>query len=69
MAFSIEAIYENGVPKSVQPLPLQEHEKVRITEEQADSPVHRAYGILGWAGTHAELEPLLAEIEELEDLP
>ncbi len=35
MTLTIEAIYENGVLKPLQPLPLQEHEKVRVTVEPA----------------------------------
>jgi len=69
MALTIEAVYENGVLKPTQPLPLKEHEKVRITVEQGDSPTLRAYGIMGWTGTHEELEQILAEAEEFEDLP
>jgi predicted DNA-binding antitoxin AbrB/MazE fold protein len=33
MAITVEAIYENGVLKPAEPLPLQEQEKVRITVE------------------------------------
>jgi hypothetical protein len=33
MALTIEAVYEDGVLKPAQPLPLKEHEKVRITVE------------------------------------
>jgi predicted DNA-binding antitoxin AbrB/MazE fold protein len=69
MAITIEAVYENGVLKHLQPLPLQERETVRVTVEQGDSPLLRAYGIIGWTGTHEELEQILAEAEELEDLP
>ena len=31
MAFTVEAIYENGVLKPAEPLPLKEHEKVSVT--------------------------------------
>ena len=31
MPFTVEAIYENGVLKPVQPLPLKERQKVQIT--------------------------------------
>ena len=34
MTLTVEAIYENGVLKPLQPLPLKEHEKVRITVER-----------------------------------
>jgi predicted DNA-binding antitoxin AbrB/MazE fold protein len=33
MSLSVEAVYENGVLKPVQALPLKEHERVRITLE------------------------------------
>jgi predicted DNA-binding antitoxin AbrB/MazE fold protein len=69
MSITVEAIYENGVLKPTQPLPLAEHEKVRVTVEQGESPVLRAYGIIDWKGTHEELEQLLAEADEDEDLP
>ena len=35
MPLTVEAIYEDGVLKPAQPLPLKEHEKVRITVEAA----------------------------------
>ncbi len=35
MALTIEAVYENGVLKPMQPLPLKEHEKVTLTVETA----------------------------------
>ncbi|MFL5245170.1 MAG: antitoxin family protein [Gemmataceae bacterium] len=34
MAFTVEAVYENGVLKPAQPLPFKEHEKVSITVEE-----------------------------------
>jgi predicted DNA-binding antitoxin AbrB/MazE fold protein len=35
MTLTVEAIYENGVLRPLQPLPLQEHAKVRVTVEPA----------------------------------
>jgi predicted DNA-binding antitoxin AbrB/MazE fold protein len=69
MGLTIEAVYENGVLKPAQPLPLKEHEKVRITVELGESALLQAYGILGWTGTHEELEQILAEAEEFVDRP
>ena len=69
MTLTVEAIYENGVLKPAQPLPLKEHQQVRVTIQPADSPLVRAYGIMGWTGTHEELEQILGEAEEFEDLP
>lgn len=39
MAITFEAIYENGVLKPAQPLPLGEHEKVRVTVDSACQPI------------------------------
>jgi predicted DNA-binding antitoxin AbrB/MazE fold protein len=39
MAITVEAIYENGVLKLSQPLPLKEHAKVRLTVEPAQPPI------------------------------
>jgi predicted DNA-binding antitoxin AbrB/MazE fold protein len=69
MPLTIEAVYENGVLKPTQPLPLKEHERVQVTVTSRPSSILEAYGILGWKGTHEELEQVLAEAEELEELP
>jgi len=50
MAIVVEAIYENGVLKPAQPLPLAEHEKVEITVNTALSRVEASFGLLGWKG-------------------
>jgi predicted DNA-binding antitoxin AbrB/MazE fold protein len=65
MALTIDAVYENGVLKPSQPLPLKEHEKVRITVEQGDSPLLRAYGIIGWTGDAETLERIALDPEFL----
>ena len=38
MTITVEATYENGTLKLVQPLPLRENEKVRVTVELEPSP-------------------------------
>lgn len=38
-AFTVEAVYENGVLKPAQPLPLNEHEKVCVTVEPVRPPI------------------------------
>jgi predicted DNA-binding antitoxin AbrB/MazE fold protein len=61
MAITVEAVYENGVLKPFQPLPFQEHEKVRVTLQpftpptapssaEAERAVRRSYGLIGWTG-------------------
>lgn len=70
MPFTIEAVYENGVLKPAQPLPLKEHEKVTITVQPGESPLVRAYGMLGWAGDAETLERIALDPEFLpEDAP
>jgi predicted DNA-binding antitoxin AbrB/MazE fold protein len=65
MSLSVEAVYENGVLKPVEPLPLKEHERVRITIQQGDTPLLRAYGIMGFKGTAEEAEYLALDPEFL----
>jgi predicted DNA-binding antitoxin AbrB/MazE fold protein len=50
MPITIEAIYENGVLEPSQPLPLEEHETVRISIEPRISWAQRTAGMLQWTG-------------------
>jgi predicted DNA-binding antitoxin AbrB/MazE fold protein len=50
MAIVVEATYENGVLRPAQPLPLGEHEKVRVTIEPEVSWADRTAGMLHWTG-------------------
>jgi predicted DNA-binding antitoxin AbrB/MazE fold protein len=61
----VEAIYENGTLKLSQALPLKEHEQVRVTIVPMTSWADATYGMIGWKGSHEELEQILAEAEEL----
>jgi predicted DNA-binding antitoxin AbrB/MazE fold protein len=56
MAITIEAIYEDGVLKPAQPLPLQEHEKVLITVKSAVSRVRQTAGLIGWTGSQEDAD-------------
>ena len=56
MAITVEAVYENGVLKPSQPLPWKEGERVRIAVSSLDSPILKAYGIMGFQGTAEEAE-------------
>ena len=64
MIFTVQATYENGVLKLIDPLPLKEHEKVRVTIEPEISWTARTAGILGWQGDVKRFSELLAEAEE-----
>ncbi len=70
MAITIEAVYENGVLKPSAPLPWKDGERVSVAVSSLDSPILKAYGIMGWKGTSEELDRLLAEIEfDEEEVP
>ncbi len=65
MSITVEAVYENGVLRPVEPLPLKEQETVRLTIQTGETPLLRAYGIMGWTGS-AELAELFATDPDLE---
>jgi predicted DNA-binding antitoxin AbrB/MazE fold protein len=69
MTLTVEAIYENGVLKPIQPLPLKEHEKVQITVRPAVSRVRRSAGLIGWTGSpeDADFVALSPELDPQED--
>ncbi len=56
MAIIVEAIYENGVLKPSEPLPWKDGEKVHVTVSSLDSPILKAYGIMGFKGSAEEAE-------------
>jgi len=63
MPLTVEAIYENGVLKPAQPLPLQEHEKVQITIQPAISLAKQTAGMVPWSGDAETLERLVRDPE------
>jgi predicted DNA-binding antitoxin AbrB/MazE fold protein len=70
MPLTVEAIYENGVLKPVEPLPLREHERVLVRIQPGETPLLRAYGLLGWKGDPEELRRLAVHPDlDLEDEP
>lgn len=68
MTLTVEAIWENGVLKPVEPLPLKEHDCVRLTIQTGGTPLLRAYGILGFSGS-PELAERFATDAELDYPP
>jgi predicted DNA-binding antitoxin AbrB/MazE fold protein len=56
MAITVEAVYENGVLKPAQALPLREHEKVHIIVQHAVSRVRQTAGLIGWTGTQEDAD-------------
>ena len=63
MALTIEAIYENGVLKPIQPLPLKQRERVQVTIQTTPLDILQCEGILGWKGTSDELAPFALDPE------
>jgi predicted DNA-binding antitoxin AbrB/MazE fold protein len=68
MAITTEATYENGVLRPAQPLPLKEHDKVRITIELRPSRARQTAGLMGWTGG-AELAERFATDPDLDFPP
>ena len=72
-SFLVQAIYEDGVLKPEQPLPLAEHERVQVSvqavaKESAWGNVHvsrakATSGMLGWTGDAAAVERLALDPE------
>ena len=56
MTITVEAVYENGVLKPAQPLPWKDGERVRVAVSTWESPILKAYGIMGFKGTAAEAD-------------
>jgi len=63
MSITVEATYENGVLKPAQPLPLDEHQKVRVTIEPALTWAERTAGMLKGTGD-SEMVRRVAEDDE-----
>jgi predicted DNA-binding antitoxin AbrB/MazE fold protein len=63
MTLTVEAVYENGVLKPTQPLPLKEHEKVRVSIEPELSWAERTAGMLPWTGDPAVLRRVAEDDE------
>ncbi len=63
MILTFEAIYENGVLKPVQPLPLKEQERVQVTVHTASQWVSETAGMIKWKGDHGTLRRLAEDVE------
>ena len=63
MSIVVDAIYENGVLKPAEPLPLGEHQQVRIVVHPKTNWVDETYGIFGWSGDPHDLRYLAEDVE------
>jgi predicted DNA-binding antitoxin AbrB/MazE fold protein len=55
----VEAIYEHGILKLPQELPLQEGQKVTITIHATGCTVQRRRGLIHWKGSQEDLDYLI----------
>ena len=65
MTITVEAVFEDGVLKPMEALPLQEHEKVVITVKPALSRARQTAGLMGWTGSQEDAD-IVASSPELD---
>ena len=63
MAIVIEATFEDGVLKPSEPLPLEEHEKVKMTIHSSISLARQTAGMIPWTGDVETLERIACDPE------
>jgi predicted DNA-binding antitoxin AbrB/MazE fold protein len=63
MTLTVEAIYENGVLKLTQPLPLNEHDRVQVTVQIKPSVARESAGMLRWRGDWETLRRIAEDDE------
>ena len=63
MALIVNAVYENGVLRPAAPLPLEEHQTVRVTIESELSWADRTAGMLCWTGAPEDLRRVAEDDE------
>lgn len=51
MTITVNATYEDGVLKPSRPLPLNEHEQVRITIDSGANRARQTAGLMQWASS------------------
>lgn len=68
MELTIDATYEDGVLRPEEPLPLEEHQRVRVTVQLETSRARQTAGLMAWKGS-TELAERFAMDPELENPP
>lgn len=63
MAITVEAIYENGVLKPIQALPLKEQERVQVIVTVPSNWVQETVGMIQWTGDSDTLRRLAESVE------
>lgn len=60
---TVKAVYENGVLKLEEPLPLAEQERVSVTVHIGPSRAELSYGLIKWTGSQEDLDYLINDEE------
>ena len=68
MTITVDAVYENGMLMLERPLPLKEHEKVKVTVQPGASLARQTAGMIGFSGDAEMFDRILAEAEESQDV-
>jgi predicted DNA-binding antitoxin AbrB/MazE fold protein len=63
MSIDVSATYENGILRLDNPIPLEEHQRVKVTVHDEQSIAERTYGILGWTGEPEILRRIAEDVE------
>ena len=63
MTITTDAVYENGVLKPTQPLPLKDQQRVQVTIQTPNNWVQETAGLIKWTGDHETLRRLAEDIE------
>ncbi len=64
MSIETEAVYENGALRLDHPLPLEEHQRVKVVIETVTTVARQNYGIIGWTGDPEVVWKLALEPEQ-----
>ena len=59
----VDAVYENGVLKPVEPLPLKDHEKVHLAVFASPSIAEQTAGMIPWTGDWETLRRIAEDDE------
>ncbi len=63
MSHTVDATYENGFLKLEHPLPLVNHQRVRVIVETGLPSIVEAQGLMGWTGDRQTLRQIAEEPE------
>jgi predicted DNA-binding antitoxin AbrB/MazE fold protein len=63
VSFEIEAVYEGGVLKPERPLPLEDHQRVKVVVQEETSLARRTDGLIGWRGDPDVIRRIAVEPE------